>query len=119
MLLTQQMASILPGGAVLLDPKGTTDDTFYAHYSILSTLENNRDLPNLGRYYDISAGAFKLAADMTGYKNQAYDISTVDQSIWHRLAGMVCQLTQPSRCVANVEVLEQVIYWLRLVLEHD
>ena len=100
-----------------LDLKGTTDDTFYSHYSILSILENNWDLPNFGRYYDVGAGLFKLTADMTGYKNQAYDVSTVDQSIWHRLAGIVYQLTQLGRCVANVEVLEQVIVWLRSVLE--
>lgn len=63
------MAFILPRGAVPLDPNGTTDDTFYAHYSILSTLENNWDLPNFRRYYDVGASIFKLAADMTGYKN--------------------------------------------------
>jgi hypothetical protein len=118
MLLTQPMASILPGGAVPLDPKGTTDDTFYAHYSVLSTLENNWDLPNFGRYCNVGASVFKLAANMTGY-NQAYDVSTVDQSSWYRLTGMVYRLTQPGRCIANVEVLEQGIYWLKSVLELD
>ena len=74
MLVPQPMATVFPGGAVPLDPKGTTDDTFYAHYSILSTLGNNWDLPNFGRYYDVGSSIFKPAADMTGYKNQAYDI---------------------------------------------
>jgi acid phosphatase len=50
MQLIQPMASILPRRAVPLDLKVTTDDTFYAHYSILSILENNWDLPNFGRY---------------------------------------------------------------------
>lgn len=49
--------------------KGTTDDTFYTHYSILATLENNWALPNLGRY-DVGANVFQIVANSTGYKNQ-------------------------------------------------
>jgi acid phosphatase len=77
--LPNKIASILLGGAVPPNLKGTTDDTFYTHYSILSTLENNWDLPNLGRY-DVGANVFQLVADQTGYKNEPYDISTVNLS---------------------------------------
>jgi acid phosphatase len=77
--LPNKIVSILLGGAVPSNLKGTTDDTFYTHYSILSTLENNWDLPNLGRY-DVGANVFKLVADQTGYKNERYDVSTVNLS---------------------------------------
>ena len=36
-------------GDVIADLKNTTDSTFYTHYSILSTVEANWDLGNLGR----------------------------------------------------------------------
>jgi len=81
------IVSILLGGAVPEKLRGTTDSTFYTHYSILATLENNWDLENLGRY-DAGANVFSLVADKTGYVNRAdyvnhadIDISTVDLSI--------------------------------------
>jgi acid phosphatase len=77
--LPNKIVSVLLGGAVPSDLKGTSDDTFYTLYSILSTLESNWDLPNLGRY-DVGANVFKFVADKAGYKNQKYDISTVDLS---------------------------------------
>ncbi|KAF9975710.1 hypothetical protein BGZ73_000561 [Actinomortierella ambigua] len=40
--------SILLGGAVR-SPPGTKDNTFYSHYSILSTIEKNWNLTTLGR----------------------------------------------------------------------
>lgn len=61
--------------------KGTTDDTLYTHYSILSTLENNWELPNLGRY-DVGANVFDLVASQTGYKNHPpYNIANVNNSL--------------------------------------
>ncbi len=60
------IVSLLLGGAIPSNLKGTTDDTFYTHYSILSTLENNWELPNLGRY-DVGANVFQFVADQTGY----------------------------------------------------
>lgn len=62
------VASLLLGD-IPEDLKGTTDDTFYTHYSALATVENNWDLPNLGRY-DVGANVFQIAANKTGYKNQ-------------------------------------------------
>ncbi|CZT43944.1 related to acid phosphatase Pho610 [Rhynchosporium secalis] len=63
-----KIVSLLLGGAVPQKLKGTSDDTVYSHYSILSTLENNFELPTLGRY-DAGANVFDLVAAKTGYKN--------------------------------------------------
>lgn len=64
-----KIVSLLLGGAIPKEKKGTTDDTFYTHYSILSTLENNWELPNLGRY-DVGANVFDIVAQKTGYQNR-------------------------------------------------
>lgn len=61
------IATLLLGSAIPKELKGTTDDTVYTHYSILSTVENNWELPNLGRY-DVGANVLKFVADMTGYQ---------------------------------------------------
>ncbi|KAI9832440.1 MAG: hypothetical protein M1826_001764 [Phylliscum demangeonii] len=74
-----QVVSLLLGGAVPDNLKGTTDDTFYTHYSIISTLENNWDLPHLGRY-DVGANVFGVAAKKTGYQNHDIDRSLLNQS---------------------------------------
>jgi acid phosphatase len=63
-----KVASLLLGD-IPEDLKGTTDDTFYTHYSALATVENNWNLPNLGRY-DVGANVFQLVANTTRYKNQ-------------------------------------------------
>ncbi|KIK15886.1 hypothetical protein PISMIDRAFT_16189 [Pisolithus microcarpus 441] len=59
----------------------TTDDMFYAHYSTISTIENNWNLGNLGRQADLYHGigsdadglivvdVFICVADLTGYEN--------------------------------------------------
>jgi acid phosphatase len=67
--------SLLLGDAIPAFLRGTNDTTFYTHYSILSTLENNFGLPNLGRY-DVGANVFSLVCSQTGYKNNA----TIDPS---------------------------------------
>lgn len=66
--IPNRIASLLLGGAVPQELRGTNDSTVYTHYSILSTLENNWDLPNLGRY-DVGANVFELVANHTGYAN--------------------------------------------------
>jgi acid phosphatase len=79
--LPNRIVSVLFGGAVPDNLKGTKDNTLYTHYSILSTLENNWELPNLGRY-DVGANVFKLVADKTGYKNHASDdVGAVNNSL--------------------------------------
>jgi hypothetical protein len=61
-----RIVTLLLGSAIPPSLKGTEDDTFYTHYSILSTVESNWGLPNLGRY-DVGANVFQFAADMAGY----------------------------------------------------
>ena len=60
------IATLLLGSAIPAKLKGTTDDTFYTHYSILSTIEANWKLPHLGRY-DVGANVFQFVADWVGY----------------------------------------------------
>ena len=77
-----KVASLLLGGAVPEGQRGTTDDTFYTHYSMLSTVENNWELPHLGRY-DVGANVFGVVAKQTGYRNRGHDAfnqSAVDLS---------------------------------------
>ena len=54
--------AILLGGAVPENLKGTTDDTYYNHYSNIATCEANWELPHLGRG-DVDANVFKFIAD--------------------------------------------------------
>jgi acid phosphatase len=79
--IANRIVSILLGGAVPAALKGTKDDTLYTHYSILSTLENNWSLPNLGRY-DVGANVFDLVAKETGYANHApTNVASVNNSL--------------------------------------
>ncbi|KAI0911388.1 phosphoesterase family-domain-containing protein [Ustulina deusta] len=76
-----RIVSLLLGNAVPESLRGSTDDTFYTHFSILSTVENNWELPNLGRF-DVGANVFKLVADMTGYpNNDPPNVASVNNSI--------------------------------------
>lgn len=72
-----QVASLLLGD-IPTNLKGSSDDTFYTHYSFLATLENNFELPNLGRY-DVGANVFQIVANGTGYRNQ----NVVDKASVH------------------------------------
>ncbi|KAL2856494.1 phosphoesterase family-domain-containing protein [Aspergillus pseudoustus] len=64
--------SILLGGAVPDDLVGTKDETVYTHYSTISTVSANWDLPSLGRW-DCGANIFGLVADKVGYTNWDVD----------------------------------------------
>lgn len=64
--------SFLVGGAVPTHLKGTTDDTFYTHYSIIASLSANWGLPSLGRW-DCGANLLKQVAEKTGYVNWEID----------------------------------------------
>ncbi|CAG80411.1 phosphoesterase family-domain-containing protein [Yarrowia lipolytica] len=70
--------AILLGGAVPDHLRGTTDDTFYDHYSNLATVEANWELPHLGRG-DVNANVFKFVADELNIKNR--NIST--EGLYH------------------------------------
>jgi hypothetical protein len=75
------IVSLLLGSAVPYGLRGTSDNSFYTHYSILSTVENNWELPNLGRY-DVGANVFQFVADATGYKNsEPPNVDTLDNSV--------------------------------------
>ncbi|CAD6504980.1 BgTH12-00479 [Blumeria graminis f. sp. triticale] len=63
-----RVTSLLLGGAIPENLRNTTDSTLYTHYSIISTVENNWDLPCLGRY-DVGANVFELVASQTNYSN--------------------------------------------------
>ncbi|KAI0596076.1 phosphoesterase family-domain-containing protein [Biscogniauxia sp. FL1348] len=76
-----RIVSLLLGSAVPDHLRGSIDDTFYTHYSILSTVENNWNLPHLGRY-DVGANVFKLLAGVSGYVNkEPPNIITVNNSV--------------------------------------
>ncbi|KAK5069438.1 hypothetical protein LTR70_010731 [Exophiala xenobiotica] len=64
--------TLLLGGAVPEHLRGTTDDTFYTHYSNIASVSQNWALPSLGRW-DCHANVFQLVTDMTGYKTQQFD----------------------------------------------
>lgn len=68
--------SVLLGGAVPEELKGTTDDTFYTHYSIIASLSANWRLPSLGRW-DCGANLLKMLADKVGYTNWKVDFSNL------------------------------------------
>lgn len=79
------IATLLLGSAIPAALRGTEDDTFYTHYSMLSTLEANWQLPNLGRY-DVGANVFRFVADASGYtqNKDPENAATVDNSISYR-----------------------------------
>ncbi|KAK4242229.1 phosphoesterase family-domain-containing protein [Achaetomium macrosporum] len=60
------IVTLLLGSAIPRSLRGTQDNTFYTHYSILSTVEANWGLHNLGRY-DVGANVFQFVADLAGY----------------------------------------------------
>ncbi|KAK4040345.1 phosphoesterase family-domain-containing protein [Parachaetomium inaequale] len=76
------IVTLLLGNAIPPALKGTEDDTFYTHYSILSTLQANWGLHNLGRY-DVGANVFKLVADKVGYtgNKDPENLPTVNNSV--------------------------------------
>ncbi|PYH43272.1 acid phosphatase PHOa [Aspergillus saccharolyticus JOP 1030-1] len=67
--------SILLGGAIPDDLKGTKDDTFYTHYSVIASVSANWGLPSLGRW-DCGANILEIVANKTGYVN--YDVDTTN-----------------------------------------
>ncbi|KAL9553289.1 hypothetical protein MBANPS3_003348 [Mucor bainieri] len=67
-----QVWSLLLGN-IPANLKGTTDSTFYTHFSSLSTVEHNWDLGNLGRQDTNKnlANVYSYAASALGYTNVA------------------------------------------------
>lgn len=63
--IRNNVLAILLGDAIPKELVGTTDDSYYNHYSEIATVEANWDLPTLGRW-DVGANVFKWVADKTG-----------------------------------------------------
>ena len=59
-----RISALLLGNAIPKHLIGTTDDTFYTHYSEIATIEANWDLPTLGRH-DVGANVFAFVAKHT------------------------------------------------------
>jgi acid phosphatase len=70
--ITNKVFTVLLGGAIPSTLIGTTDNTFYNHYSMLSTVEANWGLPSLGRW-DCGANILQTVANVTGYTNKVVD----------------------------------------------
>ena len=68
--------TILLGGVIPASLKGTTDSTFYNHYSMLSTVEVNWGLPSLGRW-DCGANVLEIVANKTGYVNSVVNTTNL------------------------------------------
>lgn len=73
--LANRVMGILLGDAVPSKLHGTTDSTFYDHYSEIATVEANWGLHTLGRW-DVGANVFDLVAKKTGDKNTAWPAVT-------------------------------------------
>ncbi|KAJ5911580.1 Acid phosphatase [Penicillium subrubescens] len=76
---TNRVFSVLVGGAVPDNLKGTKDDTFYTHYSSIASISANWGLPSLGRkaQWDCGANIFEIVANKTGYVNYDVDITNL------------------------------------------
>jgi acid phosphatase len=63
--------ALLLGDVIPASLRGTTDNTFYTHYSALSTVQANWGLYNLGRGDVITnySNVFEIVANVTNYKN--------------------------------------------------
>lgn len=85
--MQNRVLAILLGDAVPSHLIGTTDSTFYNHYSEIASVEANWDLHTLGRW-DVGANVFSFVAEQTGdivrewsntatlssmYYNESYD----------------------------------------------
>jgi acid phosphatase len=68
--------TILLGGAIPTSLHNTTDNTFYNHYSTITTVELNWGLPSLGRW-DCNANVLELVANKTGYVNAVVDTTNL------------------------------------------
>lgn len=70
--IKNKVYSILLGGVIPDELKGTTDNTYYDHYSQISSIEANWDLYHLGRN-DIDANVFETVANATNITNVDVD----------------------------------------------
>jgi len=69
--VNNQIWALLLGGAVPTTSYGTSDSTYYTHFSALSSVQNNWGLGSLGRFdtNKTMANVYSLVANKTGYQN--------------------------------------------------
>lgn len=73
--IQNRVLALLLGDAVPAELVGTTDASFYNHYSEIATVEANWELDTLGRW-DVGANVFSVVADKTGDAVRAWDEET-------------------------------------------
>ncbi|KLO81770.1 acid phosphatase [Fusarium fujikuroi] len=73
---------ILLGDAVPEHLVGTSDNSFYNHYSEIATVSANWGLDTLGRW-DVGANVFKLVAQKTGDKIRKWKSHKLDSYFWN------------------------------------
>lgn len=97
--IRNQVWSVLIGGAVPKHLHGTTDNTFYTHYSTIKTVELNWGLGSLGKG-DANAtlsNVFAFAAPELGYKNMdVYPVPFMNDTITGLLTGKSWNQTHPA-----------------------
>jgi acid phosphatase len=116
--IQNRVFAVLLGGAIPANLKGTTDNTFYSHYSTIASVSANWGLPSLGRW-DCGANIFQLVANKTGYAN--YDVNTtnlyMNESFPGPLSSNTYSVFSPNwpipvtdqKCSAGNGVLQQVV----------
>ncbi|SPN99493.1 related to Acid phosphatase [Cephalotrichum gorgonifer] len=72
--------TVLLGGAIDPALRGTTDSMYFNHYSAISSVSANWDLPSLGRW-DCNANIFSSVANRTNYRNT--NISSYEGLWWN------------------------------------
>lgn len=86
------MAGILVGSAVPDECVGTTDGSFYNHYSELASVKANWGLHTLGRW-DVGANVWKFVGEKTGDVVRSWDVSIAGDSFenyfWNQSYGGV------------------------------
>ena len=73
--IKNNVLGLLLGDAIPADLKGTTDSTYYDHYSEAATVEANWGLHTLGRW-DVGANVFQFVAAQTGDKARTWSAVT-------------------------------------------
>ncbi|ATZ57799.1 hypothetical protein BCIN_15g03320 [Botrytis cinerea B05.10] len=115
-----RVLTILLGDVVPEELRNTTDDTYYNHYSKISTIEANWGLHTLGRF-DVGANVFKFIAEKTGDKIRSWADGVLETRFFNHsypgfLAATVGWAPQPvpnTKLVVNERTVLPAIkeYW--------
>lgn len=80
--IQNNILAILIGDAIPKNLVGTTDSSFYNHYSEIATVEANWDLPTLGRW-DVGANVFNVVAQHTGDRIRQWNQGEQQGMFWN------------------------------------